>query len=78
MLMVWCRGLGAVVAEKFAAEGSNIVINYVSNKEAADQVTAKIEKEHKVKVAVVQGVRISLSLSQATSLLGCQTKNGTL
>lgn len=50
------RGLGALVAQKFAAEGSNIAINYVSNKEAADRVASNLAKEYNVKTIVVQGV----------------------
>ncbi|KAL1968875.1 hypothetical protein VTN77DRAFT_1236 [Rasamsonia byssochlamydoides] len=49
------RGLGALVAEKFAAEGSNIAINYVSNAERAKEAAAKIEAQYKVKVVVIQG-----------------------
>ncbi|KAL2000975.1 hypothetical protein VTN02DRAFT_2376 [Thermoascus thermophilus] len=49
------RGLGALVAEKFAAEGSNIVINYVSNEARAKETATKIEAEYKVKVVIVQG-----------------------
>lgn len=52
-----CRGLGALVAEKFAAEGCNIAINYVSNSERAEQTAKKIEKEYKAKTVIVQGVR---------------------
>jgi len=44
------------VAEKFAAEGSNIAINYVLNEERAKETAAKIESEYKVKVVVIQGV----------------------
>ena len=53
-----CRGLGALVAEKFAAEGCSIAINYVSNVERAKETAEKLEKEYGVKVVVVQGVRI--------------------
>lgn len=49
------RGLGALVAEKFAAEGCNIAINYVSNSERAEQTAKKIEKEYKAKTIIVQG-----------------------
>ncbi|KKA21502.1 Short chain dehydrogenase [Rasamsonia emersonii CBS 393.64] len=49
------RGLGALVAEKFAAEGSNIAINYVSNADRAKETAAKIESQYKVKVVVIQG-----------------------
>lgn len=55
------RGLGALVAHKFAAEGSNIAINYVSNKEAADRVAAEIASKYNVKTIVVQGVCLSFS-----------------
>ncbi|KIW67720.1 hypothetical protein PV04_06952 [Phialophora macrospora] len=47
------RGLGALLCEKFAAEGSNIVVNYVSSKDRADQVADKC-KEFGVKTAVIQ------------------------
>jgi len=50
------RGLGALVANKFAAEGSNIAINYVSNKETADQVALGIASKYGVKTIVIQGV----------------------
>lgn len=51
------RGLGALVAEKFAVEGSNVAINYVSNKEAADKVASDIASKYNVKTIVIQGVR---------------------
>lgn len=51
------RGLGALVAEKFAIEGSNVAINYVSNKEAADKVASDITIKYNVKTIVIQGVR---------------------
>jgi NAD(P)-dependent dehydrogenase (short-subunit alcohol dehydrogenase family) len=50
------RGLGALICEKFAAEGANIVVNYVSSKDRADQVAEKC-KEFGVKTAVIQAVR---------------------
>lgn len=52
-----CRGLGALVAEKFAAQGCNLAINYVSNLERAEQTAKKIEKEYKAKAVIIQGVR---------------------
>ena len=51
------RGLGAVVAEKFAAEGTNVAINYVSNVERAKETAAKVEKDYGVKAIIIQGVR---------------------
>ena len=50
------RGLGALVAEKFAIEGSNIAINYNASKDKAEQVAARIENEHKVRSVVIHGV----------------------
>jgi len=49
------RGLGALVAKKFAAEGSNIAINYVSNEDRAKETAQKIESEFKVKTVVIHG-----------------------
>jgi len=37
------RGLGALTAEKFAREGANVVVNYVSAKGRADEVVKKLE-----------------------------------
>jgi len=48
------RGLGALICEKFAAEGSNVAVNYVSSKDKADEVAEKCKKEFGVKVAVIQ------------------------
>lgn len=54
------RGLGALVAEKFAAEGSNVAINYNSNKAAADNVASEISSKYGVKTIVIQGVSLQL------------------
>lgn len=51
-----------MVARKFASEGSNIAINYVSNREAAEKVVAEIEAEYKVKTVIVQGVCLTFPL----------------
>lgn len=50
------RGLGALVAQKFAAEGSNVAINYMSNKASADNTASEIASKYNVKTIVVQGV----------------------
>ncbi|KAM5493115.1 hypothetical protein MaudMau93_001209 [Microsporum audouinii] len=50
------RGLGAMIAEKFAAEGSNIAINYCASAERAKELATKIEADHKVKAVVLHGV----------------------
>jgi NAD(P)-dependent dehydrogenase (short-subunit alcohol dehydrogenase family) len=51
------RGLGALICEKFAAEGCNIAINYVSAADRAQQVAKTVTKKG-VKVAILQGVCI--------------------
>ncbi|PVH73688.1 NAD(P)-binding protein [Cadophora sp. DSE1049] len=48
------RGLGALICEKFAAEGCNIAINYVSSKKVADELAKKIKIQHAVKTVVLQ------------------------
>jgi NAD(P)-dependent dehydrogenase (short-subunit alcohol dehydrogenase family) len=54
------RGLGALICEKFAEEGANIMINYVSAADRAEEVKQRCEK-HGVKAAIIQGVRKSHS-----------------
>ncbi|KAJ6020899.1 hypothetical protein N7540_006403 [Penicillium herquei] len=49
------RGLGAVISEKFAAEGSNVAINYMSNKQTADEVAKNLANKYNVKTVVIQG-----------------------
>ncbi|KAL2042273.1 hypothetical protein N7G274_004761 [Stereocaulon virgatum] len=49
------RGLGAIIAKKFAIEGSNVAIHYNSSAERAKRVAENIEKEHSVKTIVLQG-----------------------
>ncbi|EFE31422.1 short chain dehydrogenase/reductase family protein [Trichophyton benhamiae CBS 112371] len=44
-----------MVAEKFAAEGSNVAINYYSSEAQAKELAAKIEADHKVKAIPIQG-----------------------
>ena len=58
-LTYYDRGLGALICEKFAAEGSNIAINYAMSKDRAEQLSRKIEDEHHVKTVLIQGVRRS-------------------
>lgn len=54
--MTKSRGLGALIAEKFAAEGCHVAVNYNASKDRAEQLVAKIEKEYKVKSFVIHGV----------------------
>lgn len=51
------RGLGPLVAQDFAREGSNIAINYVSSKDAAEGLAAGIRSQSNVKAITIQGVR---------------------
>ena len=39
------RGVGAATSKLLAARGANVIINYFSNKEAADKVVEQINKE---------------------------------
>ena len=50
------RGLGALIAEKFAAENSNLAINYMASQDRAEQVAEKIERVYKIKPILIQGV----------------------
>lgn len=61
---MYSRGLGALIAEKFAAEGCRIAINYVSNLERARETAVKIEEleSYEKKVVLVQGVCTILHL----------------
>ncbi len=48
------RGLGALTAEKFAREGANVIVNYVSAKGRADEIVQKLEGSFRVKAAAIQ------------------------
>ena len=61
------RGLGALVAEKFAIEGCNVAVNYNASKDRADQVVAKLEKECNVKSLAIRGVGGRKCLNPAES-----------
>jgi 3-oxoacyl-[acyl-carrier protein] reductase len=39
------RGVGAATSKLLAARGANVIVNYFSNKEAADKVIDEINKE---------------------------------
>lgn len=49
------RGLGAATVERFAAEGCNVVINYLSTVERADALAEKLKNIWGVKVITLQG-----------------------
>lgn len=62
------RGLGALVAEKLAAEGCNVAINYNESKDRAEAVAKKITEDFQVKVIVLQGVRDDLPRSRKVTM----------
>ncbi|KAF9882727.1 hypothetical protein FE257_005345 [Aspergillus nanangensis] len=49
------RGLGALVAQKLAAEGCNVALNYFSSKEIAEKLASDIQAQYKVKAITIQG-----------------------
>ncbi|KAA8644828.1 hypothetical protein EYZ11_007919 [Aspergillus tanneri] len=49
------RGLGALVAQKFAAEGCNVAINYISSKDVAEKLASELQTQYKVKAITIQG-----------------------
>ena len=48
------RGIGAATALYFAEKGFNVVINYVSNKEAADNLSREINEKYPVDTLVIK------------------------
>jgi len=46
------KGIGAAIAKHFAAEGTAVVVNYASSKQAADQVVDEIAKRGGKAIAV--------------------------
>lgn len=48
------RGIGEKIAEKFAAEGYNLVINYVSNIENVEELEARIKGNSNIEILFVQ------------------------
>ncbi|KAL8943082.1 MAG: hypothetical protein Q9216_001282 [Gyalolechia sp. 2 TL-2023] len=49
------RGLGALLAEKFASEGCNVAINYNASEDRAKEVADKIQKSYNCKAVTVKG-----------------------
>ncbi|KAJ5133628.1 uncharacterized protein N7443_004749 [Penicillium atrosanguineum] len=49
------RGLGVSIAEKFAAEGCNVAINYLSSHQQADDLALRLEKDYDIKTTTIQG-----------------------
>ena len=50
------KGIGAEIAQQFAAEGASVVVNYASSKEGADRVVDEIAKRGGRAVAVQANV----------------------
>ena len=48
------RGIGAATAREFAKKGFNIVINYVSNQDAANNLKAELETNYHIKALVIK------------------------
>jgi len=59
------RGIGRKVAERLAKEGASVVLTYVSNREAADEVTAEIQKAGGKAVAVKADVSDARAIKDA-------------
>lgn len=49
------RGLGAAAIERFAAEGSNVVINYISASDRAEALAEKVRETWGVEAVTLQG-----------------------
>lgn len=49
------RGLGALICEKFAAQGAHVMVNYVADGSSAEKVVNKV-KEFGVQSFSVRGV----------------------
>lgn len=69
------RGLGAEIARAFAAEGSNIAINYANNASAAQTLASELESKHGVKATILKADAGSTSavtalVKDATTALG--------
>ena len=48
------RGIGAATAREFAKHGFNVVINYVSNQDAANDLKAELETNYHIKALVIK------------------------
>jgi 3-oxoacyl-[acyl-carrier protein] reductase len=48
-------GLGAAICEVFAAEGCNVVINYLFNPGEAERLAARLQKTYGIKAVIAKG-----------------------
>jgi NAD(P)-dependent dehydrogenase (short-subunit alcohol dehydrogenase family) len=53
-----------MICERFASEGCNVAVNYLSSEDKAKEVASKVEK-HSVKAIVIQGVRQIMNLDRS-------------
>ncbi|KAI7351116.1 hypothetical protein KC354_g12546 [Hortaea werneckii] len=49
------RGLGAEIAREFAAEGSNVAINYANSEGPAQALAQELQQKYQVKTTVIKG-----------------------
>ena len=63
------RGIGAAIAEAFAAEGATVIVNYVQNTDAAKEVVAKCKEvggdATAIQADVTSGEQIQLLIDQS-------------
>jgi NAD(P)-dependent dehydrogenase (short-subunit alcohol dehydrogenase family) len=52
------RGLGALVAQKYAVQGCNVAINYLSSKDVAEELASSLQTQYGVKAIIIQGVSL--------------------
>lgn len=48
------RGIGAATARVFAKKGFNVIINYISNQDAANNLKAELETNYHIKALVIK------------------------
>ncbi|KAI9705211.1 MAG: hypothetical protein M1820_005358 [Bogoriella megaspora] len=49
------RGIGAAIVRKFAAEGSDIAINYLNSQDAAASLAKEMQDEYGINTTIIQG-----------------------
>ena len=47
------RGIGAALAEAFAREGAHVIINYVHNRDTAEQLAERLQSQYGIETLVV-------------------------
>lgn len=72
------RGLGALISEKLAQEGANVMVNYVSAEDRAKEVVEKCES-YGVKAFATKGVSCRVlrpTVSVLLTRVGCWQRRG--